>query len=98
MLGLKSVTLNTTQTLDKEYKKIPKDISMALNNTVMIKRNVSLNDSGVSKFTTTTKVLGDYTEQESMILMSNQQTLNQQFTTLRKESYKTKVTRLEMLR
>ena len=97
-MGLKSVILNTSQTLDSEYKKIPKDISMALNNSVLIKRNVSLNDSGISKLTTTTKVLGDYSEQESMILLNNQQTLNQQFTTLRKESYKTKVTRLEMLR
>lgn len=57
-----------------------------------------MNGPEISKLVTTTKVLGDHSKKEFMIMMNDQQSLQQQYTTLRKDSYNTKVTRLEMLR
>jgi len=72
---------------------------MTLNNSVLHKRNTSTNDSSLlSKTPSNTRLFMDYTEEESMILANNQSLLRQDYTTLRQESYKTKVSRLEMLR
>lgn len=61
MLSKKGSNLNTTQLLENEYKKIPKDISMDLNNSVLTKRNISMNDSGVSKILINTLLFGGCT-------------------------------------
>jgi hypothetical protein len=44
-----SVEQNTSQILNEEYKRIPKDISMALIGGVLQKKNSSINDISVSK-------------------------------------------------
>jgi hypothetical protein len=48
-LNKTSVGANTSQILDDEYKRIPRDISMALIDGMLQKKNSSINDISVSK-------------------------------------------------
>ena len=97
-LGKKSFVPNTSQILDDEYKRIPKDISIVLNNSVLHKRNASVNDISVSKLPPKSRNTRCQIDENSVIIIGNQNTSKQQFTTLRKESYKGNVSRLEMMR
>lgn len=90
--------LYITQIIDSEYKNIPKDISMVLNKTVTLKKSETELTKSENKAPSNERFSKNFTEQDSILMVNNQLSLKQNLTTLRMETYKNKVSRLELLR